>query len=151
MLTQDVLSKTWSFGSAKVVRLDGDWDTISNENPAKPEEVANADDLAYVIFTSGSTGRPKGVEVQHRSVVNFLLSMKQKPGLKNTDTLAAVTTLSFDIAGLELYLPLCVGAKLLIVNRATAADGAALLNYLRKNNVTVMQATPVTWKMRKYP
>jgi amino acid adenylation domain-containing protein len=147
VLTQDALFKTWTFGNAKVVRLDKDWDIISEENPAKPVEIARAEDLAYVIFTSGSTGRPKGVEVQHRAVVNFLLSMKEKPGLANSDTLAAVTTLSFDIAGLELYLPLCVGAKLLIVNRATAADGMALLNYLRENNVTAMQATPVTWKM----
>lgn len=147
VLTQEALSKSWAFGKANVVRLDGEWDTISRENPAKPAEAANADDLAYVIFTSGSTGRPKGVEVQHRAVVNFLLSMKRKPGLGKDDTLAAVTTLSFDIAGLELYLPLCVGAKLLIANRATAADGMDLLTYLRRNNVTVMQATPVTWKM----
>src|SRR5690606_29225217 len=71
-------------------------------DPARP---------AYVIFTSGSTGRPKGVVIEHRAVVNFLASMAERPGLCAGDALVAVTTLSFDIAGLELLLPLTVGAR----------------------------------------
>src|SRR5207237_990526 len=73
--------------------------------------------LAYVNYTSGSTGKPKGVQLEHRSVVNFLCSMRQQPGLTAQDVLVAVTTLSFDIAGLEIYLPLLVGARLVIASR----------------------------------
>jgi acyl-coenzyme A synthetase/AMP-(fatty) acid ligase/acyl carrier protein len=100
-----------------------------------------------VIYTSGSTGKPKGVEIPHRAVVNLLSSMRKKPGLDSRDTFVAVTTLSFDIAGLELFLPLCVGAKLVIASREVAADGGQLLTRLIACGATVMQATPVTWKM----
>src|SRR5205814_7156458 len=113
----------------------------------KPEEITAPDDLAYVIFTSGSTGKPKGVEIEHRSVTNFLRSMRETPGLDSRDTLVAVTTISFDIAALEIFLPLCVGAHVVIASREVAADGTQLLELLRAYNATVMQATPVTWKL----
>ncbi len=109
--------------------------------PVDPE------DPAYVIFTSGSTGRPKGVEVPHRAVVNFLASMAREPGLGAADTLCAVTTLSFDIAVLELLLPLTVGARIVLADRATASDGAALARLLESSQATAMQATPATWRM----
>ena len=86
--------------------------------------------LAYVIYTSGSTGRPKGVQIPHRAVVNFLLSMRQQPGLSAQDILLAITTLSFDIAALELFLPLIVGARVIVASREAAADGAALAETL---------------------
>ena len=73
--------------------------------------------------------------------------MRKKPGVDAKDTLLAVTTLSFDIAGLELFLPLCVGAKLVIASREAAADGNQLLARLSSSGATVMQATPVTWKL----
>ena len=106
-----------------------------------------ADELAYVIYTSGSTGRPKGVEVPHRAVVNFLESIGQEPGLAADDTLLAVTTLSFDIAVLELLLPLTRGAAVAIASRATAVDPVALQAALAASGARVMQATPVTWRM----
>jgi acyl-CoA synthetase (AMP-forming)/AMP-acid ligase II/aryl carrier-like protein len=87
------------------------------------------------------------VEIPHRAVVNLLSSMSKKPGLTASDTLLAVTTLSFDIAGLELFLPLVVGAKLVIASREAAADGNLLLARLVSCGATVMQATPVTWKL----
>ncbi len=146
VLTLKPLTKSWSFGDAQVVHLDADWETVALESTGKPSELARPEDIAYVIYTSGSTGKPKGVEVPHRAVVNFLHSMAMQPGMAKTDTLAAVTTLSFDIAGLELYLPLCVGARLAIVTRETASYGVQLLEQLKKLNVTVMQATPVTWR-----
>ncbi len=101
--------------------------------------------LAYVIYTSGSTGRPKGVMIEHRSVVNLLCAMTCGPGLHDRDLLLAVTTLSFDIAGLELYLPLISGARLLLASRAAATDAHALSQLIRRHAVTVMQATPATW------
>ncbi|UHQ23604.1 amino acid adenylation domain-containing protein [Lysobacter sp. 5GHs7-4] len=105
------------------------------------------EDLAYVIFTSGSTGRPKGVQIPHRAVVNFLAAVAREPGLSERDTMCAVTTLSFDIAVLELLLPLQVGARIVLADRATAADGAALARLLDHSGATVMQATPATWRM----
>ena len=104
-------------------------------------------DIAYVLYTSGSTGRPKGVTVSHGALVNFLCSMRERPGLAANDVLAAVTTISFDIAGLELYLPLLVGARIELVSRAVATDGAALARLLDASGVTVLQATPATWRL----
>jgi amino acid adenylation domain-containing protein len=146
VLTQAALTKEWTFGDAQVMQLDGDWELIARGDTGNLNEIAAPDDLAYVIYTSGSTGKPKGVEIPHRAVVNLLQSMLEQPGLAKTDVLAAVTTLSFDISGLELFLPLCVGAKLAIVSRETAQYAVQLLEYLKEVNATVVQATPVTWQ-----
>ena len=102
---------------------------------------------AYVIYTSGSTGRPKGVEVGHRSLSNLLLSMAERPGCGSGDRLLAVTTICFDIAALELYLPLITGGTVDIAPTDVTRDGAALLRELRRGTATMMQATPSTWKM----
>jgi amino acid adenylation domain-containing protein len=109
--------------------------------------VVGPDDAAYLIYTSGSTGRPKGVRVPQRAVVNFLASMRARPGLTADDRLAAVTTLSFDIAVLELLLPLVVGAEIILATRDQATDGVALRGLLEQHRATVMQATPATWRM----
>ncbi len=105
------------------------------------------DNLAYVLYTSGSTGRPKGAQITHRAVVSFLRSMARRPGMTAGDTLLAVTTLCFDIAGLELYLPLLVGARVVLTSRATASDPSLLAAALAASQATVMQATPATWRM----
>ena len=104
-------------------------------------------ELAYILYTSGSTGQPKGVEISHRSLVNFLWSMKREPGCSSKDVLLAVTTLSFDIAGLELYLLLLVGGRVEIVSRATSTDGRKLSELLSAVRPTIMQATPATWRL----
>ncbi|HTF27912.1 MAG TPA: amino acid adenylation domain-containing protein, partial [Flavitalea sp.] len=104
-------------------------------------------DLAYVLYTSGSTGCPKGVQVTHGNLSNFLLSMQQEPGITIDDRLLAITTISFDIAGLELYLPLISGALLVLVDSDTARDGDLLYDIIVNNNITFMQATPATWRM----
>jgi acyl-coenzyme A synthetase/AMP-(fatty) acid ligase len=103
--------------------------------------------LAYVIYTSGSTGVPKGVEIPHGALLNFLLSMQQRPGLTAQDVLVAVTTFSFDIAGLEIFLPLITGAKVVFLTRAEAADGVRLLAQVQRQRATILQATPSTWRM----
>ncbi|HLX07310.1 MAG TPA: amino acid adenylation domain-containing protein, partial [Thermoanaerobaculia bacterium] len=113
---------------------------------ARPAPVDPAN-LAYVIYTSGSTGRPKGVAVSHGALANFLQAMLERPGLEPGDVLLAVTSLSFDIAGLELYLPLLEGATIELASRAEAADGQLLLARLRRSGATVLQATPATWRL----
>ena len=115
---------------------------------AAPASVAvGSGDLAYLMYTSGSTGQPKGVEVTHRAVVNFLTSMAREPGMRASDVLLAVTTVSFDIAGLELFLPLSVGARVVIATREEAGDGFALRGHLERAGATLMQATPATWRL----
>jgi non-ribosomal peptide synthetase component F len=107
----------------------------------------DAEAVAYVIYTSGSTGKPKGVCVPHRAVVNFLDSMRREPGLAPGDRLLAVTTLSFDIAVLELLLPLSVGASVVLASREQAMDGRALVELIHSRSINVMQATPATWRV----
>ncbi|NWB98491.1 amino acid adenylation domain-containing protein, partial [Pseudomonas gingeri] len=103
--------------------------------------------LAYVIYTSGSTGRPKGVQIAHQALSNFLQSMGREPGLSAQDRLLAVTTISFDIAALELYLSLVNGACVVLASREAAMDGLQLQRLLDEQRITVMQATPSTWQM----
>ncbi len=124
--------------------------SIGEESPHAPSEGCELDDpsqLAYVLYTSGSTGRPKGVEVTHGALANFLAGMRQCPGLEAADVLLATTSLSFDIAGLELYLPLLAGARLVIARRDEVNDGGRLGELLAEHGATVMQGTPATWRM----
>ena len=107
----------------------------------------SASDLAYVIYTSGSTGKPKGVAIEHGALFNLLRSMQHEPGLTSSDTLVAITTLAFDIAGLELLLPLLTGAKLIVATDAEVHDGRQLLNLLERTQATVLQATPGAWRI----
>ena len=102
---------------------------------------------AYTLFTSGSTGRPKGVQVPHRALVNFLASMRKAPGLSASDRLMAITTISFDIAGLELFLPLVVGASIDLLPHDVPTDPALLKAAFERAQPTVMQATPSMWRM----
>ncbi|WP_040496710.1 non-ribosomal peptide synthetase, partial [Fulvivirga imtechensis] len=106
-----------------------------------------AGDRAYIIYTSGSTGKPKGVDIMHRSVVNFLLSMKKKPGMVSSDKLLAVTTYTFDISVLEFFLPLITGGQVLLAGESDAKDPSTLIRMIRTEQPTIMQATPSTWNM----
>lgn len=104
------------------------------------------ENLAYVIYTSGSTGRPKGVMVEHRSLVNLLTSMSELVGMHRGDRLLSVTTVAFDIAGLELLMPLLVGARVVIADRQTSSDPRRIMDLLLREQITVLQATPATWR-----
>ncbi len=114
---------------------------------ARPEVAVRPENLAYVIYTSGSTGRPKGVEVSHRSVVNLLAGVEREPGLGAGDALLAVSTLAFDIAAVDLFLPLTVGAKLVVAPSAAAADGEWIASLLADARISFLQATPATWSL----
>ncbi len=116
---------------------------------ATPQEnvVVSADDAAYILYTSGSTGRPKGVVIPHGALANFLLSMAETPGMTAGETLLAVTTVSFDISGLELFLPLVAGGTVDLVDGKTARDAAALRQRCEEAEPDIMQATPATWRM----
>ena len=133
--------------AGELICLDRDWDRIAREPAGPIASSVTAKDLAYIIYTSGSTGKPKGVMLEHQSVVNFLTAMGERPGLTAADTLLAVTTLSFDISVLEIFLPLTTGARLVMVSKEVAADGWLLAEAMDRHQITIMQATPVTWSM----
>ncbi|HEU0298215.1 MAG TPA: amino acid adenylation domain-containing protein, partial [Longimicrobium sp.] len=132
-------------GSHQVVVVDAL--DLADEDPSRPGVEVDPDDLAYVIYTSGSTGRPKGVMVPHRGVANFLASMAVEPGIGAGDVLVAVTSLSFDIAVLELLLPLTTGARVVVATRDEAMDAGRLSRLLHDEGATHMQATPATWRL----
>lgn len=133
-------------GAGEVI-IEEVWPQLNGYNSKNQERELMGDSLAYVIYTSGSTGKPKGVKITHRNLVNFLLSMQKMPGIIVADRLLAITTISFDIAGLELYLPLITGAQLVIADAEAVRDGRLLLNLIHEKDVTVLQATPSTWQM----
>ncbi|HJP74822.1 MAG TPA: amino acid adenylation domain-containing protein [Pseudonocardiaceae bacterium] len=112
-----------------------------------PRIVIRPDNNAYVIYTSGSTGTPKGVAVTHGALANFLATMARKHPLTREDRLLAVTTIAFDIAGLELYLPLISGAAVVLAGKDTVSDPAGLVALARRHDVTFVQATPAFWQM----
>ncbi|MCA2221087.1 non-ribosomal peptide synthetase [Nonomuraea aurantiaca] len=115
-----------------------------------PEPVAAGPDggsAAYVLYTSGSTGRPKGVVVPHSALVNLLAGMEHLLGSGPADVWLGSTSLSFDIAGLELYLPLVTGGRLVLADDETVRDGAALAGLISASGVTHVQATPSGWNM----
>jgi amino acid adenylation domain-containing protein len=150
LVSTDRLAGGFDLPAERQLLLDADADSIASAPTTRlpaDESTARPDDPAYVIYTSGSTGKPKGVIVHHRVVVNFLASMALEPGLTADDVLVAVTTLSFDIAVLELQLPLTVGATVVVASSDEAADGHALRAVLEQHHATVMEATPATWRL----
>ncbi|PKH63856.1 non-ribosomal peptide synthetase, partial [Halomonas sp. Choline-3u-9] len=146
LLTQQHLSDTLPVTDGlNVIELDRLG--VTHHASTNPEVALHREHLAYVIYTSGSTGRPKGVMVRHHALSHFLLSMQETPGLSPDDILVAVTSLSFDIAALELYLPLISGARVVLASRETTRDGKALGELLNQEKATVLQATPSGWRL----
>ncbi len=148
ILTQQQLTcRLQNRSSVELICLDTDWAKISTQPTNMSIVATDPDQIAYLIYTSGSTGKPKGVEARHRGVVNFITSMQHQPGMTATDILLSVTTLSFDMAVLEIYLPITVGAQLVLVSREDAMDGIRLAATIAQLGITVMQGTPATWRV----
>jgi len=147
LLTDSRHSERLGSTAVTSVQLDVDEAKIAAEPDCNLLDEATPDTLAYVLYTSGSSGRPKGVEVTHRSLTNLLLSMHASLAMTSAETMLAATTISFDIAGLELYLPLIAGSRIALVSRETAADGPQLAAKIASLGVTMIQATPTTLQM----
>ncbi len=147
IVTQSELRDSLPSSGAALVMLDLLKSDEITENAEHLLVAPTSEDLAYLIYTSGSTGNPKGTEICHGALVNLLASMLREPGLTSEDTLVAITTLSFDIAGLEIFGPLVCGAKLVLASREQVLDPELLASLLEESEATVMQATPSTWRM----
>jgi amino acid adenylation domain-containing protein len=147
LVTESALLRRMPAVLPRVLCLDRERALLARERQEAPIASVSGESLAYVLYTSGSTGVPKGVEITHGALANFLLSMQREPGMAPDDRLLAVTTFSFDIAGLELYLPLVSGARVVIAPHEATLEGAALAGLIDEAGITVMQATPVTWRM----
>lgn len=143
LLIQDNVAP--SLVASQVINLDHDWD-FACYSDSNPPSQTTPEHLAYIIYTSGSTGKPKGVQILHSALVNVLQSMQQHLQLTSADIWVSVTTIAFDIAALELYLPLTIGARVVIAS-TNAVDGNSLQQYLTTQQATVMQATPATWNL----
>jgi amino acid adenylation domain-containing protein len=142
----ELASQVAEFGKTQI-EIDAAAEDIRKLDTDAPHNPAKAEDVCYVIYTSGSTGKPKGVQVPHGAVVNFLYAMKECPGFGEDENVLAVTTLSFDIAVLELYLPTIFGGKVVVLDSMTAADGVKLSTEIKRHNISLLQATPATWRM----
>ena len=147
LITESKLKANLDFYTGKTVCLDSNWQDIDQEKLEVTITEVKPNNLAYTIYTSGSTGKPKGVQITHQAVVNFLTAINQEIELTQQDTLLAVTTICFDIAVLELYLPLIVGGKVVIASSNDVIDGKQLGNLIKKEQATVMQATPAGWRL----
>ena len=147
VVTSSKLASRVPVGVPTMVLVDTDAERIAANLETPPDVVLYDEDLAYINFTSGSTGRPKGVMVPHRALTNFLHAMAEEPACGPDERLLSVTTVSFDIAGLELYLPLLAGATVDIVPREVTVDAMRLREHIERTRPTLVQATPATWRM----
>ena len=147
LLTESALLNDFHPPEMKVICLDTDSDLISSMDFTTNVTAFSPGNLAYIIYTSGSTGRSKGVGVTHEALANCLFAMRERLLLGPEDTLLAVTTLSFDIAALELYLPLIVGGRVVIAGRAVTSDGEQLVEWIGRAGTTVLFSTPSAWRL----
>lgn len=131
----------------KEIILEDIKDELIQSSRTNPAIEVEGSDLAYVIYTSGSSGKPKGIAIEHHSLTNFLCSIQKEPGISPDDKFLAVTTISFDISGLELFLPLISGAELILADAEMVKDARELVYFVKSKKISMMQATPSTWRM----
>jgi amino acid adenylation domain-containing protein len=131
----------------RAVEIDRAQAAIGQQPVMNPVVQGSPEDLAYVIYTSGSTGKPKGVQIAHRSLTHFLWSMAERPGCTPDDYVLATTTICFDIAALELFLPLVTGARVEILPEEIVKNGLRFKDKIENSPATLIQGTPATWKM----
>lgn len=147
LVSQEAIAEKLGIEADVEIHLDRDADLLALQPETRPAIDVSSEASAYVIYTSGSTGRPKGIEIRHRSAVNFLAGMFVAPGLGEDDRLLTVTTPSFDITVLDFYLPLFAGAQIVVARADEAYDGRRLRELIETYDVTVLQATPATWRL----
>ncbi|MGH1365045.1 MAG: amino acid adenylation domain-containing protein [Calditrichia bacterium] len=148
ILTTSDLAEDIQQSAVTVVQVDQDAQKISRAAKRRKKLPIDPERLAYLIYTSGSTGKPKGVQIAHHSVVNFLMTMAtERPGMTRDDVLLALTTISFDISVLELFLPLSTGATVVVAPSDTQQNATKISKLLEEHNCTMMQATPTNWAM----
>lgn len=147
LLSESSLSAILPANQEKIIILDDEENNLTEKPVENLPASAQLENIAYVIYTSGSTGKPKGVQIEHRNLINLLIAFQNLLQITDKDTWLAITTISFDIAALEIFLPLITGAKLYLVSRETSRDGIALLRAMEKSQATFLQATPTTWQI----
>lgn len=150
IITESELSKDVAIDGITPILLDLDHKFIESESSlVLNEQPTSMDDTAYVIYTSGSTGKPKGVEVLHEGLTNFLSYMKDTLDIQSSEKFFSLTTICFDIAGLELFLPIISGASVEIGTDEDIRDGLAIKRVLEERSINVVQGTPSNWRMIK--
>ena len=147
VVTEKSLADTVAEFGKPSVEIDSVSAEIDAQSTECPPQSAHASSVCYVIYTSGSTGKPKGVRVPHGAVLNFLYSMKAEPGFNADDSVLAVTTLSFDIAVLELFLPSLFGGTVIVADQRITTDGIEMAKALEQYDIALLQATPATWRL----
>lgn len=149
LLTDSIVfkEKNHSNKDIKIILLDDHLKIFENESKVNPGKITDSNGLSYVIYTSGSTGKPKGVLIEHHSVVNLLEGMDKEIKVSSDDKWLAITSISFDISGLEIYLPLIRGAQCIIADQETIIDGKKFKQTIDSNHISILQATPMSWKI----
>ncbi len=147
LLTTNNYAKKFSNLKINTIYLDKKKWQLKFFNSQNPALKFDKESLAYMIYTSGSTGNPKGVKVPHRSAVNLINSTRKRPGINSNDRFLAVTTLSFDISVLEMFLPTSVGATVIIANNMDIKNGSALIELIKQHDVSMVQSTPTTYNL----
>lgn len=132
--------------SKELIYIDSDRDRISKEKDSNLNKTSGPDNLVYVIFTSDPSGRPKGIQIHYRALVSFLFAMRKEPGLTETDTLISLADMSLDKFGIEMFLPLVVGSRVVIAEQDDLIDGRRMDTLIKKSHASMMQATPSTWR-----
>jgi len=147
ILTQSWLKEELPENNGLVIALDQIPSLLNAYPEENPPAVAMPHNLAYVIYTSGSTGKPKGVMIENGSLLNILIDFQQQLQINDQTRWLSVTSLSFDIAGLELYLPLISGGTIILPIKEDCQSGDRLVQLIKMHDITVMQATPSTWQL----